>query len=593
MTLHSRRVLCLAWRFAPAIRRALILCTLLPGLAPAEPSPLAPEAASGWEAKQPAYGKRFMVAAAHPLAVEAGVAMLKRGGSAIDAAIATSLVLNLVEPESSGIGGGGFLLHYDRAGKSLVAYDGRETAPAEATAELFLDQAGKPLKFLDAVVGGRSVGVPGLVRSFEVAHARHGKLAWASLFEPAIQIAERGFPISARLAQHIAGMERLDRQPAARAYFFHPDGTPRQAGEIVTNNEFAMVLRQIARHGSDAFYEGELARDMVQTVRSHATNPGRLSEADLKRYRVRVRAAVCGSYRLYIVCGAPPPSSGAIAVLQILGLLERADVAAFAPLSTDAVHRFSEAGRLAYADRERFVADPDFVDVPIDALIGQAYLDQRSRLIRADHSIGKASAGEPVQHARAAAAGEAWELPATSHIAIVDAQGNAVSLTQSIEYGFGSHLMTHGFLLNNQLTDFSFLPMVDGLPVANRVQPGKRPRSAMAPMLVFDQQQNLLGVVGSPGGSSIINYVAKVLVGVVDWKLDLQEAVDLPNFGSRNGPTELEQDRHLEGLQAPLEALGHEVRFIELNSGIHAIWRTRDGWEGAADPRRVGVARGK
>lgn len=581
------------------LRHAGIICTLwlvfVPWLqALAESALPAPEAASGWTPKQPAYGTRFMVAAAHPMAVDAGVAMLKRGGTAIDAAIATSLVLNLVEPESSGIGGGGFLLHYQRASKSVVAYDGRETAPAEATPELFLDALGKPLKFLDAVVGGRSVGVPGLLRTFEVAHARHGKLDWASLFQPAIRIAEEGFPISPRLAKHIAGMQRLDQQVATRTYFFHPDGTPRRAGEIITNREFAAVLRKVARLGADAFYEGEVAHDIVQTVRTHASNPGQLSEADLKAYRVQVRTALCGPYRVYVVCGMPPPSSGGIAVLQILGLVERADVRGLAPLSADAVHRFSEAGRLAYADRELFVGDPAFIDIPTDALIAPSYLDQRSRLIRSDRSMGKANAGDPSQNAKAALApGESWELPATSHIAVVDGQGNAVSLTQSIEYGFGSQLMTHGILLNNQLTDFSFLPSVQGVPVANRVQPGKRPRSAMAPTLVFDQRKNLLGVIGSPGGSPIINYVAKVLVGLVDWQLDLQQAVDLPNFGSRNGPTELEQDRGLAGLRAPLEALGHEVRFVELNSGVHAIWRTKQGWEGAADPRRAGTARGE
>jgi len=576
-----------------------MICTFLLVFAPwpqafAESTPPAPEAASGWTPKRPAYGKRFMVAAAHPLAVEAGLAMLKRGGTAVDAAIATSLVLNLVEPESSGIGGGGFLLHYERASKSVVAYDGRETAPAEATPELFLDALGEPLKLLDAVVGGRSVGVPGLLRTFEVAHARHGKLDWASLFEPAIRIAEEGFPISPRLAKHIAGMQGLDQQAATRAYFFHPDGTPRRAGETVTNREFAAVLRKIARKGPDAFYEGELAHDIVQTVRTHPSNPGGLSEADLKAYRVRVRAALCGPYRLYVVCGMPPPSSGGIAVLQIIGLLERADIRGVPPLSVEAVHRFSEAGRLAYADRELFVGDPAFIDMPTEALIAPSYLDQRSRLIRSDRSMGKAGAGDPMQSPKAALApGEAWELSATSHIAIVDGQGNAVSLTQSIEFGFGSRLMTHGFLLNNQLTDFSFLPNIQGVPVANRVQPGKRPRSAMAPTLVFDQQQNLLGVVGSPGGSPIINYVAKVLVGVIDWQLDLQQAADLPNFGSRNGPTELELNRGLEDLRAPLEAMGHEVRFVELDSGVHAIWHTQRGWEGAADPRRAGIARGE
>lgn len=570
--------------------RSLFALFLWPALVLAQP---APEAATGFTPKQPAYGKHFMVAAAHPLAVEAGVEMLKRGGSAIDAAIATGLVLNLVEPESSGIGGGGFLLHFDKRQKSVVAYDGRETAPAEATADLFLDPEGKPLQFLDAVVGGRSVGVPGLLRLYEVAHARHGKLAWGELFKPAIRLAEQGFPISRRVAYHIGLIARLKNEPAARAYFFHSDGTPLQAGEIKRNPELAAVLRRVAREGPDAFYTGTIAEDIVNAVQSHPANPGRLSLADMKGYRVKTRVAVCGPYHAYVLCGMPPPSSGGIAVLQMLGLLEPFGIGGMPPVSASAVHLFSEAGRLAYADRNAFVADPDFVDVPTAALLDRDYLRRRSQLIRPEKSMGRAEPGEPVAGEKAALAADALELPSTSHISIVDAEGNAVSLTQSIEYGFGSQVMVDGFLLNNELTDFSFTPSANGVPVANRVQPNKRPRSSMAPMLVFDETKNLVGVAGAPGGSAIINYVAKVLVGVIDWRLDLQAAIDLPNFGSRNGPTELEKERRLESLEGALKALGHEVRFIELNSGVHAVWRTKDGWVGAADPRREGAAKGQ
>ena len=562
---------------------------LWPALCFAQP---APEAATGFTPKQPAYGKHYMVAAAHPLAVAAGVEMLKRGGSAIDAAIATGLVLNLVEPESSGIGGGGFLLHFNKRDQSIAAYDGRETAPAEVAPELFLDADGKPLQFLDAVVGGRSVGVPGLLRMFEVAHARHGKLPWATLFQPAIRLAERGFPISRRVAMHIATIPRLKNEPVARAYFYHADGSPRQAGETLVNPQLAAVLRRVARDGPDVFYSGDIARDVVNAVRGHPTNPGKLSLDDLKNYRARVREPVCGPYRAYVICGMPPPSSGGIAVLQILGDLERFDMGALRPASASAVHLFSEAGRLAYADRNAFVADPDFVDVPTAALLDKNYMRQRSELIRPEKSMGRAEPGEPVLGEKAALAEDALELPSTSHISIVDAEGNAVSLTQSIEYGFGSHVMVDGFLLNNELTDFSFTPSANGQLVANRVQPGKRPRSSMVPVLVFDEKKNLVGVAGAPGGSAIINYVAKVLVGVIDWRLDLQVAIDLGNFGSRNGPTELEKGRELEALEGPLKALGHEVRFIELNSGVHAIWRTKDGWVGVADPRREGSAKG-
>jgi gamma-glutamyltranspeptidase / glutathione hydrolase len=573
------------------LRSLLIALLFLPALAFAQP---APDTAAGFVVKQPAHGKKYMVAAAHPLAVESGAAILKRGGSAVDAAIATALVLNLVEPHASGIGGGGFLLHLDKQDESIVAYDGRETAPAAATPDLFLDSNAKPLQFFDAVVGGRSVGVPGLLRMFEVAHARHGKLEWAMLFQPAIRIAEKGFPISQGLAAEIiAESARLKGDPAARAYFFHPDGSPRKEGEILRNPQFAAVLKRVANQGADIFYTGLIAKDIVAAVKNHALNPGHLSLNDIQGYKARVREAVCGPYRAYVICGMPPPSSGAIAVLQILGVLERFDLAAMRPTSVDAIHLFSEAGRLAFADRNAYVADPDFIDVPTSALLDTGYLHARGQLVRLEKSMGRATPGEPAPQRKVAAVTEAMELPSTSHISIVDAAGNAVSLTQSIEHSFGSHIMVRGFLLNNELTDFSFEPTTNGAPVANRVQPGKRPRSSMAPMLVFDKKKNLIGVVGSPGGSSIINYVAKVLVGVIDWRLDLQQAIDGANFGSRNGPTELEVDRGLEPLEGPLKALGHEVKFMEMNSGVHAIWRTKNGWIGAADPRRDGSAKGK
>ena len=566
-----------------------LACALAALAAAAQP---APESATGWTPKQPAYGTRFMVAAAHPLAAEAGAVMLRRGGSAVDAAIAASLVLGLVEPESSGIGGGGFLLHYTARDQAIATYDGRETAPAGAVPELFLDQDGQPLDFLDAVVGGRSVGVPGLVRLYEIAHARHGRLDWTALFQPAIRLARAGFPVSQRLARHIAGDARLRQQPSARAYFFHADGTPREAGETVRNPALAEVLEAIARAGAQAFYAGPIARDIAAAVRGHAGNPGNLAEADLTAYRVRVREPVCGPYRVYVVCGMGPPSSGGIAVLQMRGILARFEVGAQPFPTAPTVHAFAEAGRLAYADRAHWVADPDFFAVPVAGLLAPAYLAARSALI-GPRSMVSAAPGEPQAVERAAAADDALEWPATSHLVVVDADGNAVSLTQSIEYGFGSHLMVRGFLLNNELTDFAFTPVQNGLPVANRVQPGKRPRSSMAPVLVLDGERRLVGALGAPGGSAIINYVAKMLVALIDGRLDLQAAIDLGNFGSRNGPTELEAGRRLDRLEAPLAALGHPVHVIELNSGGHAIWRTGRGWTGAADPRREGAARGE
>lgn len=551
----------------------------------------APEAASGYTEKHAVTAHTFMVAAANPLAVDAGVAMLKRGGSAVDAAIATQLVLNLVEPQSSGIGGGAFMLFHDAAQNRLITYDGRETAPRAATPEMFLGADGKPVAFYDAVVGGRSVGVPGTLRLLETAHRAHGRLPWAQLFEPAIALAEQGFAVSPRLAGAIAREQHLLREPA-RSYFFHADGSPLKAGERLRNPAFAEVLKLVAARGADAFYQGEIARNIVRSVREHPTNPGTMTEEDLARYTVKVREPVCGAYRQFRVCGMGPPSSGGVALLQILGVLERFPVGRWAPDSVDAVHYFSEAGRLAYADRNRYLADPDFVPVPA-GLLDRGYLAARSQLIRDDASLGKAEPGTPpAQAAWRFGEAAALERPSTSHISVVDAAGNAVSMTTTIEDGFGSRQMVRGFLLNNELTDFAFAPVVDGQPVANRIEPGKRPRSSMAPTIVYDADGRLRLVIGSPGGSAIINYVAKSVIGVLDWQLDVQQAISLPNVGSRNGPTELEEGSAAAGLQAALEKRGHTVKVIEFNSGVQGIERIPDGWRGGADPRREGIAAG-
>lgn len=582
-----RKALAIAWRWASAAMAATLV-----GFVSASAQQPPPEAASGWTPKQAVHARRFMVAAANPLAVEAGHGILKAGGSAIDAAIAVQMVLNLVEPQSSGIGGGAFLLHHAASGKRLVTYDGRETAPAAARPERFLDAKGMPLKFHDAAVGGRSVGVPGVLAMLELAHRRHGRLPWASLFAPAIEIAERGFAISPRLAGALRRDADLAKEPGTRAYFFHPEGRPRAAGEILKNPEFALVLRRVAKEGARAFYEGEIARDIVAAVRGHARNPGDLSEEDLAAYRPKTRLAVCGKYHRYRVCGMPPPSSGGIAVLQILGLLERFELAQLSPESLLATHLIAEAGRLAFADRNRYVADPDFVP-QVKGLTEPGYLLERSRLIALNASMGKALPGIPPA-ARKLALGEdeAPELPATSHISVVDRQGNAVAMTTSIENGFGSRLMVHGFLLNNQLTDFSFRPSDGGFPVANRVEAGKRPRSSMAPTIVYDPAGRIKMVTGSPGGSAIINYVAKSLIGVLDWRLDAQAAIELPNVGSRNGPTELERGTRATELSEKLRALGHEVEITEFNSGLHSIVREGRHWVGGADPRREGRVHG-
>ena len=553
--------------------------------------PQQPEPASGRSEKQLAHAQRHMVAAAHPLAVEAGLQMLDAGGSAVDAMIAVQLVLNLVEPHASGLGGGAYLLHYEAAGRMVRAYDGRETAPAAVTADLFM-RDGKAMTFRDAVAGGRSVGTPGVVRLLEIAHRKHGRLPWARLFQPAIDLAENGFPLSSRLHTLLRRDRTIAGEAAARSYFLNAEGTPKAAGTLLRNPEFAQTLRAIATGGADAFYRGDIARAIVGAVRSHPINPGLLSEADLADYQVREVDALCSPYRVYRVCGMPPSSSGGIAVLQMLGLLSHRDMSAVAPESTQAVHLLAEAGRLAYADRSRWVADDRFVDVPVRGLLDPAYLAARARLIQ-PRSMGKATAGTP-PGARLAYADDAVdEVAGTSHIAIVDGDGNAASMTTTIENFFGSRVLVRGFLLNNQLTDFNFTEQDSGQPAVNAVAPGKRPRSSMAPTLVFRDNGDLHLVLGSPGGSRIINYVAKTLVATLDWGLDIQAAIALPNTGSRNGPTEIERGTAAEELAAPLRAMGHDVEITDMTSGLHGIMRVGNGWQGGADPRREGIARGR
>jgi gamma-glutamyltranspeptidase / glutathione hydrolase len=569
---------------------SLLIATSLAAHAQLRPSQ--PETPSGWTPKQLAHAKKYMVAAAHPLAVEAGLKMLEQGGNAIDAMVATQLVLNLVEPSASGLGGGAFLLYHDAKAKKLVAYDGREVVPAGATPSLFVKPDGKPMAFMEARVGGRSVGVPGTPRLLEIAHLRHGKLAWEKLFQPAIAIAENGFRVSPRLFKSALDDKGLADEPAARAYFFGADGQPKPVGTLLKNPEFAKTLRAIAAKGADAFYEGDIAKDVVAAVNAHA-NAGTLSLEDLAAYRVREVEPVCGTYRAAKLCGMPPSSSGGIAVLQILGALSRFDMAALRPNSAESVHLIAESERLAYADRGRYVADDRFVDVPVAGLLDPAYVAGRSQLIATEKSMGVAKAGTPAGVKVAWADDPVDEVAGTTQIAIIDAEGNAVSMTTTIESFFGSRIMVRGFLLNNELTDFNFLPVEDGAAVANSVAPGKRPRSSMAPFIVYDAKSGALDMaIGSPGGSLIIGFVAKALVGLLDWKLDMQSAIDLPNRGSRNGPTEIEKGTELEGLSATLKAMGHDVRVIDMTSGLQGIRRVNGGLEGGADPRREGVARG-
>jgi len=561
----------------------------------------APEIEVGYTDKPGWAAKTFMVAAANPLAVEAGYQMLKKGGSAIDAAIATQLVLTLVEPQSSGIGGGAFLMYYD--GAKVQAFDGRETAPAAANEHLFQNPDGTPLSRTAGIVGGRSVGAPGVLRMLELAHKQHGKLAWKTLFEPAIKLSEQGFAVSARLNGLLAWDPYIKKDPAAAAYFYDKDGKPWPVGHLLKNPALAKTLHEIADGGADAFYQGHIARDIAAKVAAHPTNPGLLTAADIAGYRPKLRTPVCSDYRSWTVCGMPPPSSGGIAVAQMLGMLATTNIGQYPPVNgvpdAQAIHLFSEVGRLAYADRNRYAADTDFVPLPgrgISSLIDKDYLAKRAALIT-DKSMGVAPAGKPPGMDVAWGTDNAIESPSTSHFVVVDGKGAGLSMTTTVEDAFGSRQMVDGFILNNQLTDFSFDSVDADGPIANRVQAGKRPRSAMSPTIVFDRQsKKFVMAVGSPGGPLIINYVAKVLVGTMDWGLNVQQAIALPNFGSRNGPTELEAGRFPPAVAEALKAKGHTVRMFEQNSGLQGVQRLsihgEAYWFGGADPRREGVAKG-
>ena len=602
--LCPRLLLCaaLALAFAPA--------SAAPPAKPAERSaayvvdqPISPEGASGYEEKPGWATRHFAVAAANPLATNAGYQMLKAGGSAVDAAIAVQLVLTLVEPQSSGVGGGAFIVHSD--GRRIETYDGRETAPAAADEKLFLRPDGKPMAFSEAVVGGRSVGVPGALRVLEMAHKEHGKLPWAKLFEPAIKLAEQGFAVSHRFKTLLAGEHHLKTNPAAAKYFYAADGQPWPVGHRLKNPEFAATLRKLAAEGAAALHQGEIAQDIVDAVRKHPVNPGRMTLADLANYTAVKREALCFDYavsaKAYTLCGMPPPGSGTLAIGQILGILANTQAAAL-PLGKngipgpDFLHLYTEASRLAYADRAQYVADPAFTSAPAGnwlSLLEPSYLAGRAGSI-SDASMKKAKPGVPPGIKTAYAPMPEQEEYGTSHISIVDGAGNALAMTTTIESVFGSRLFVRGFLLNNQLTDFNFTPRDDeGKPVANRVEPGKRPRSSMSPLLVSDKASGKVVITGgSPGGALIIHYTAKTLYGMLHWGLNAQQAINLPNVASLNGPTLLEEKRFPRSTRDALKARGHEVKEVSLPSGLHVIERTRDGWFGGADPRREGDVKG-
>ena len=551
-------------------------------------------AASALAAKRdgrPTDAEDWMVAAAHPLAVDAGARVLREGGSAADAMVAVQAVLGLVEPQSSGLGGGAFLVWYDAATGEITTLDARETAPLAADPRYFQDAEGEPLEFMTAVASGRSVGTPGTPRLMEEAHRRWGRSNWRSLFDPAIAHAEEGFSVSTRLSESVAAAaESLATFPAAAEYFL-PDGAPLAAGATLVNPDYAATLRRIAADGTAAFYTGEIAADIVAATRTD-THPGLLSVTDLARYAVIERPAVCYEYRAAKVCGMGPPSSGAVAIAQILGMLETFDLGGMGPRDVEARRLIGDATRLAFADRGRYLADSDFVPVPVQGLIDRSYLAERAELLRGDDALPEVSAGAPEwDHAFLWGDDLRDERPGTSHISIVDADGNVLSMTTTIEGAFGSRIFVRGLLLNNELTDFSFRTHANGWPIANRVEPGKRPRSSMSPTIVLRDGAPVLAI-GSPGGATIIGFTAQAIIAHLDWGMDVQEAVSMPHLVNSFGTYQIEAETWAEDLTEPLSRLGFQTNVTAMTSGLHAI-SLGEGLRGGADPRREGIALGE
>lgn len=588
------------------IRRFFICCCLLFSVAgvQAQPPFVAPEAASTLTVQPQQTFQHYAVATANPYATHTGVELLAAGGSAVDALIAAQLVLTLVEPQSSGIGGGAFLLLRDPKGE-LQAWDGRETAPAGVTPALFLDQDDEPWPFMDAVVSGRAVGVPGLLRMLEAVHQQHGRLPWATLFEPAITLAEQGFEVSPRLYQLLQQDAWLRDDLAARSFYYQPTGEPWPVGQQLRNPALAAVLRQVAQEGADAFYTGPIAEAMASAVAQHP-RPGLLTQEDLASYQPRQRQALCHPWQGYRVCGFPPPSSGHLTLMQMLYLLEHsASVMTPEPWLDEAwVHRFSEVGRLAFADRNRYVADPEHLPwSPPDweQMLDREYLADRARLL-SDLSLGRAEPGQPFGEAWQAGNAEAQPDGGTTHISIVDADGLLLAMTSSIESAFGSRILSDGgtglaggFLLNNQLTDFSFQPLdAEGVPVANRAQAHKRPRSSMSPTLVLSAEgDEWVASLGSPGGAAIIPYTARTLIGLLQWQLQPERLVALPHAFSLNGPTLLETGHFSPALRDALLQRGHQLHETDLTSGVQLLYKGAAGIIGVADPRREGQVSGR
>jgi gamma-glutamyltranspeptidase/glutathione hydrolase len=574
---------------------AVCIFCILPSIAQDVADNVAPEFSSGVSKKSLVKAGRHMVSTANPHASKTGMEILKRGGNAIDAMVAIQTVLGLVEPQSSGLGGGAFLVYFDAEREKLTTYDGRETAPAMATPDMFLDNNGQPLGFFDAVVGGRSVGTPGTVKLLYETHKKYGKLDWKEVLQPAIDLAENGFKVSPRLHALITrSAESLYQYETTRNYFLSEESVPLFVGTLIKNQPYSDTLKAIASGGADAFYKGDIAKRIVKTVQNAKGNPGRLSLEDLANYEIKQREPVCYRYRDHNVCGMGPPSSGALTVGQILGLVEAYDLGSYGAGSLESWRIIGDATRLAFADRGLYMADNDFVKMP-KGLLNRTYLWERTQTLIGEKALtdDEVFPGKPpFDHAMLFAPDQSLELPSTSHFSIVDAEGNVVSMTTTIENGFGSRLMVDGFLLNNELTDFSFVPEVDGKPVANAIEPGKRPRSSMAPTIVLKDGKPVLAV-GSPGGSRIIPYVAKTLIAWLDWEMDIQQAIELPHLANRFGTYDLEKGTAAEKFAEPLEKLGFTVNIRDLNSGLHGIEITPEGLQGGADTRREGLAIGE
>lgn len=553
-----------------------------------------PEISSGWNSKPVVQASKFLAVTSHPQATEVAHQILKRGGSAVDAAIAAQMVLTLVEPQSSGIGGGGFLLHYSAKNSQIQAFDGRETAPTTALPSLFLDENDAAMNAEQALQGARAVGTPGLLAMLGMAHKQYGRLPWPQLLQPAIELAENGFVISPRLQTLIQNDKLLCKNASTRQYFCDEHGQAKVAGTVLQNPLLAGSLRLIAKQGPAALYGGTLGDAVVDAVEKAQNGNTTLSRSDLEGYQALQRAPLCQPYRQWRICGMPPPSSGGIAVLQMLQILQRHKIGQLAPNSVDAIHLFSEAGRLAFADRDRYIADPDMVDIPVAGLLDPHYLAQRAALIKPDQSIGNADAGQPQPQLQPLSGKQlTTERPSTSHMSIVDRNGNVVALTSSLADAFGSRLMVRGFLLNNQLSDFSFQPFADGQHVANRVGSGKRPRSSMSPVIVLDRNNRPVLALGSAGGPNIINHVTQTLVGVLEWQQPLQTAIEQYHYGSRNGPTELEKGFDWSPVMTELQRRGQQMEIRDITSGLHGVQRDGKFWRSGTDPRREGVASGE